>query len=259
MQDFSEKLISLRRSKGLSQEQLAQALGVSRQSVSKWESGGAMPELGKLLGLSDLFGVSVDSLVRDSGAFVPSEIPSVSNEEFQQVSQQLSEIQTTLRRREGFEYKSRLTLFGIPLVHIHLSRYRLCVAKGILAIGNISIGLLSIGGFSLGGICLGGFALGLLALAGLSVGILALGGVALGILAFGGVAIGCYAFGGVAIASQLAVGGAAVGRVAVGAAAKGQEVLLTDGVPTSQILSFLQKHIPGLNGFFSRLFSLLLS
>ena len=39
MQDFSEKLVSLRRSKGLSQEQLAQALGVSRQSVSKWESG----------------------------------------------------------------------------------------------------------------------------------------------------------------------------------------------------------------------------
>ncbi|MFQ9871567.1 MAG: helix-turn-helix domain-containing protein [Oscillospiraceae bacterium] len=53
MQDFSEKLVSLRRSKGLSQEQLAQALGVSRQSVSKWESGGAMPELGKLLALSD--------------------------------------------------------------------------------------------------------------------------------------------------------------------------------------------------------------
>lgn len=256
MQDFSEKLVSLRRSKGLSQEQLAQALGVSRQSVSKWESGGAMPELGKLLALSDLFGVSVDTLIRAGGASVPSEAVNVSNEEFQQVSHQLSEIQATLRRREGFEYKSRHTLFGLPLVHIHVSRYRLCVARGILAIGNISIGLLSIGGFALGGICLGGFALGLLAVAGLCAGILALGGLSLGILAFGGVAIGCYAFGGVAVASQLAVGGAAVGRVAVGAAAKGQEVLLTDGASSAQILSFLQTHFPGLGSFFSGLMSL---
>ncbi|MFQ9871566.1 MAG: hypothetical protein ACLRVT_00545 [Oscillospiraceae bacterium] len=202
-----------------------------------------------------MFGVSVDTLIRAGGASVPSEAVNVSNEEFQQVSHQLSEIQATLRRREGFEYKSRHTLFGLPLVHIHVSRYRLCVARGILAIGNISIGLLSIGGFALGGICLGGFALGLLAVAGLC-GYLGPGRLSLGILAFGGVAIGCYAFGGVAVASQLAVGGAAVGRVAVGAAAKGQEVLLTDGASSAQILSFLQTHFPGLGSFFSGLVSL---
>lgn len=46
---FSEKLITLRRKAGLSQEQLADRLGVTRQSVSKWESGAAMPELGKLI------------------------------------------------------------------------------------------------------------------------------------------------------------------------------------------------------------------
>lgn len=48
---FSEKLMRLRRKAGLSQEQLADQLGVTRQSVSKWESGAAMPELGKLIAL----------------------------------------------------------------------------------------------------------------------------------------------------------------------------------------------------------------
>ena len=60
---FSEKLSQLRRKAGLSQEQLADRLGVTRQSVSKWESGTAVPELGKLIALSELFEVSVDYLV----------------------------------------------------------------------------------------------------------------------------------------------------------------------------------------------------
>ena len=65
MMTFSEKLMDLRRKAGLSQEQLADRLGVTRQSVSKWESGTAMPELVKLISLSDIFGVSVDYLVKD--------------------------------------------------------------------------------------------------------------------------------------------------------------------------------------------------
>ena len=47
---FSEKLMELRRREGISQEQLADRLGVTRQSVSKWESGAAMPELAKIIG-----------------------------------------------------------------------------------------------------------------------------------------------------------------------------------------------------------------
>ena len=61
--DFSEKLMTLRKQAGLSQEQLADRLGVTRQSVSKWESGAAAPELVKVITLSELFGVSVDYLV----------------------------------------------------------------------------------------------------------------------------------------------------------------------------------------------------
>lgn len=60
---FGPNLQFLRRRGGLTQEQLAQLMGVSRQTVSKWESGQA-PELGKLLELADLFHCSLDDLLR---------------------------------------------------------------------------------------------------------------------------------------------------------------------------------------------------
>ena len=58
-----EKLYELRRTAGLSQEELAERLNVSRQAVSKWENGAAQPELSKLVELSRLYGVSVDELL----------------------------------------------------------------------------------------------------------------------------------------------------------------------------------------------------
>lgn len=61
---FSEKIRKLRKDKGLSQEQLAEILNVSRQSVSKWESGQSYPEIDKLIVLSDLFGITIDELVK---------------------------------------------------------------------------------------------------------------------------------------------------------------------------------------------------
>ena len=60
-----EKLYALRKKSGLSQEQLAEALNVSRQAISKWEGGSAMPESDKLLVLSNYFGVSLDYLLKD--------------------------------------------------------------------------------------------------------------------------------------------------------------------------------------------------
>ena len=62
---FGEKLIKLRKQKGMSQEQLGMQLGITRQSVSKWESGSTLPELSKLIAISEIFGVSVDYLVKD--------------------------------------------------------------------------------------------------------------------------------------------------------------------------------------------------
>ena len=60
-----EKLYTLRKKSGLSQEQLAEALNVSRQAISKWEGGSAMPESDKLLALSNYFGISLDYLLKD--------------------------------------------------------------------------------------------------------------------------------------------------------------------------------------------------
>lgn len=62
---FSEKLIVLRKKKGMSQEQLAEQLDVSRQSVSKWEAHQALPETSKIILISNLFGVSIDLLLKD--------------------------------------------------------------------------------------------------------------------------------------------------------------------------------------------------
>ena len=65
---LAEKIAALRGERKLSQGDLAEKLDVSRQSVSKWETGQAVPELDKIIKLADLFGVSVDELVRDGDA-----------------------------------------------------------------------------------------------------------------------------------------------------------------------------------------------
>ena len=62
---LGEKILALRTQKEMSQEELAAALEVSRQSVSKWETNQSVPDLDKIIRLADLFGVTVDELVRE--------------------------------------------------------------------------------------------------------------------------------------------------------------------------------------------------
>ena len=62
---LAEKIIERRKMLGMSQEELAEMLGVSRQSVSKWELGSAMPETDKIAAMSEIFGVSCDYLLKD--------------------------------------------------------------------------------------------------------------------------------------------------------------------------------------------------
>ncbi len=64
--NLSEKLYKLRKEKGLSQEQLAEKLNISRQAISKWESGNSVPESEKLILLSDFFNVSLDYLMKEN-------------------------------------------------------------------------------------------------------------------------------------------------------------------------------------------------
>ena len=73
--EFNNRLYELRKQKGFSQEELANRLNVSRQTISKWEVGESTPDMEKLLAISDLFEVSLDELVKGEKeeAAVPSE------------------------------------------------------------------------------------------------------------------------------------------------------------------------------------------
>ena len=62
---FNEKLINLRKSAGLSQEELGNKLDVARQTVSKWELGETTPEMDKLVKMSEIFNITLDELVKD--------------------------------------------------------------------------------------------------------------------------------------------------------------------------------------------------
>ena len=78
---ISEKLYMLRKKQGLSQEQLAERLNVSRQAISKWESGQSVPDTDKLLSIGEYFQVSLDYLLREEGEF-----PSAQQKSEEQIS-----------------------------------------------------------------------------------------------------------------------------------------------------------------------------
>ena len=252
---FAENLQTLRKKKGWSQEQLAVAIGVTRQTVSKWELGSTTPELEKLLALSKLFQVSLDDLTGN------------------QTPQSQSGPQSNgpilfwgMGGRMFFEYKSKRTLFGLPLVHVHLG-WGFCRAKGILAIGNVATGLLALGGVSVGVLALGGFSLGLLALGGLALGLLAaigglaigalaIGGLAIGLLALGGLAIGVYSMGGAAIASQIAAGDYAQGTVAIGNTVLGDTAFSPSDLFSEELAASLKAAVPHTPDWIASLFAL---
>lgn len=221
--EFSEKLINLRRREGMSQEQLADRLGVTRQSVSKWESGAVMPELVKLIALSEMFGVSVDYLVKDW-------LEEPAEEDWETASARLEQKVDDLTRSINghiYRYDSKTRILGLPLVSVRIGfvrRHRMSrddVARGVIAIGNAAIGVVSLGIISIGLISFGAIAVGLLALGIVSLGLGAFGVAALGYLAFGVSAIGVYAGGVCAAGTDIAVGvAAASANTAVGCDAR---------------------------------------
>lgn len=85
--DISEKILKLRKANNISQENLAEQLNVSRQSISKWETGQSVPETEKLIALSEIFNVTIDYLLK------PSEIDDISirTEILEKQQQQLAE------------------------------------------------------------------------------------------------------------------------------------------------------------------------
>ncbi len=84
---LADKIMGLRKKCGWSQEDLADQLGISRQSVSKWESGMSIPDLEKIIAMSSLFGVSTDYLLKDElGEELPSETLATDGLEHRSVS-----------------------------------------------------------------------------------------------------------------------------------------------------------------------------
>ncbi len=76
---LAEKIMELRKKNGWSQEELAFQMDVSRQSVSKWESGASIPDLERILKLSQLFGVSTDYLLKEELEDLPASSPEISD------------------------------------------------------------------------------------------------------------------------------------------------------------------------------------
>ena len=71
--EFNNKLYTLRKQRGLSQEELANRLNVTRQTVSKWEVGDSTPDMEKLAAISELFDISLDELVLDKAVQKPAD------------------------------------------------------------------------------------------------------------------------------------------------------------------------------------------
>ena len=255
MMTFSEKLMELRRRSGMSQEQLADRLGVTRQSVSKWESGTAMPELVKLISLSELFDVSVDYLVKDR-LDSPEEAErggdNLSTRQAERLEQKVDELTNYVKGRV-YRYDSKTRIFGLPLVSIRFGFTRNGrvsienVARGVIAIGNCAVGVVAIGIIGVGLLSFGVVSMGLLALGFVAAGLVSFGIAALGVLALGVSAVGVYTGGVAAIAAKIAVAVSAVAPTAIGEHASGSHVLLWgDGLTAPEVRAFLLEHHPDL-------------
>lgn len=246
---LGEKLVRARKEKNITQEQLADYLGVSRQSVSKWESDIAYPETEKLVRMSTLFECSLDYLLKENVTE-----KSENNGASDIVSTSVLPYGFSILKIFNYEYKSKRTLFGIPLVHINIGMGK--TAKGIVAVGFKSFGVISIGLLSIGILSLGLLALGLLGLGLLGVGIFGFGTFALGLLSGGAISIGVISFGAVSV-GIMSCGAVSVGQFAVGALANGHYFAFGDNATAMVALGAtkatgtLYTHFTGLQNSFS--------
>ena len=226
---FCDKVHQLRIEAGLSQEALANELGVPYETVARWEQGAEMPDMQTLLAIADRFGISLDALVRDG----------------EEVSQHAG-FSAQMRCRAPMNIKTCYLFWRTAGACSPFKRHWAGGgSKGIFAIGDIALGVVALGGISAGLISFGGISLGLLlALGGLAAGLTAMGGAALGVYALGGLALGYCALGGFACAVELAVGGAAFGRVAIGQVANGTHALLIHEATETQMLAFMRAYCP---------------
>ena len=247
-----EKIAKLRKEYNYTQEQLAQLLGVSRQSISKYESDVAYPETDKLIRLGEIFDCSLDYLLKDS---VEQHNEKTSNQNiFGENAEALVEqaVKSAIQKVRSFDKKSSKMIGSLPLWHIGKNAKGIIAvgitARGVFSVGLFSMGVISLGVVSLGLFAIGAFALGLLALGSIAAGAIVCGGVCAGILALGGVAAGDFAFGGLAVGDYFAYGDIARGMHAIGLSdAVGQEFEYLGELTVetkAQLMQSLYKEVP---------------
>lgn len=223
---LGNKLSRLRKENNYTQEQLADLLNVSRQSISKWESDISYPETDKLIELSRIFNCSVDYLLKDeNNTYIPD-------------------------KRKTFERKSDKYLMGLPLFHIARNAHGFIaigikatgvisiglISKGIISIGTLSFGVISLGLLSASIISAGMFALGILSAGCFSIGLISFGAISLGIISAGAIARGDFALGALSIGKYIAIGDNARAMIALGESeAQGSVLEITGELNTSQI------------------------
>lgn len=219
---LGEKIAKQRKAQNLTQEQLAQLLGVSRQSISKWESNIAYPETDKLIRLGKIFDCSMDYLLKD-------ELTQPSGAEQTDVVPMLERINATIKM-QCRERKSEKQVWGMPLYHIGRDARGFFAiglkargvfaiglrAKGVVSLGMLSMGILSIGLLSLGLLAFGTFSLGLVSVGAIALGLLTAGAVSVGIVSFGALSVGCFSSGAAAFGKYVAVGDYAHAAIAIG-------------------------------------------
>lgn len=253
---FGEKLSNLRKEHNYTQEQLADVLGVSRQSVSKWESDIAYPETDKLIKISKIFECSVDYLLNE-GATEKTGEP--------KREQMLSfDIKKLLS-----EHKSEKTVFGMPLYHIGRDARGFfavgikargifslgLLSRGVFSAGLLSLGLVSFGLLALGAAAFGVIAVGLIAVAVAALGLVAAGAISVGVLSFGALSVGVFSAGALAVGEYIAVGDHAYAMIAIGKSfAEGSEYSVVGAADAEHVCALLDKLVPGWLSFAKEIF-----
>lgn len=139
--ELYEKLIHLRKQKGLSQLKLAEELGVSRQAISKWEVGTAVPSTENLRSLSKLYGVSLDYLVEDKNIESSVENDIAENEPSSDTISNEDKSEITQDRMRSISGKS----VYVKTVSIAVCIWLFVLIVGILGHATLATGLFIIG------------------------------------------------------------------------------------------------------------------
>jgi transcriptional regulator with XRE-family HTH domain len=247
--EFSKKLYNLRKTNGLSQEELGEKIDVTRQTISNWESGLSTPDMDSIIALAKVFNITTDELLSYEHEAPIVHIESKGNNVYG--------LHVNFFGAWNYEYKSKTKIFGIPLVHINFG-WGHHVAKGIFAFGNIAIGLCSFGFISLGLLAFGLIGLGLLAIGTLGIGAIAAGSIAIGLFSAGGVSLGVISCGAVS-GGVYSIGAASYGsEIAFGAKASAPLAFSTDNGSISftkeEISAAIDANYPNLWSFIKALF-----